>query len=499
MIVKLNRDFNPSEMTFLVNETHVDSSVYGIFKSRKKPGHQLCKVEISLPLKDLFSFPIHNSLKAAIPNGKGSLKRYPIMFSAFATTYHALNTALYHDKTNGIVAFLRQTARMGTRLTIRHENITDSRKSKVKLTLSWFASKFAFWIKPVLLFEKNGRHCEESARAVFEKLIDEGYSNAYFILSDDVLKQNDLDSKYRSHVISQHSLKHYLYFFRCQSFLGTEAMAHALELRCQNYLVQKKIKDEGYTYVFLQHGVMYMVSLDSPQRSSFRRSAMHGRVFIVASSELEADHFIQLAGFKKDDIIVCGLPKFDRSYLNDGADKILIMPTWRVWEFNEMRHNPENTNYVRMTKRIVESVPENLREKIVVARHPLFNESTFQANCSQGNMSYDELLRDVSLLITDYSSISYDSFYRGSNVIFYWEELEECMKHYGGNSHLMLTEDTAFGPVCDNSAELQKAISDLYGKPQAEHHIDNYRKIVQFHDGKNTSRLIEALRTRDVL
>ena len=43
------------------------------------------------------------------------------------------------------------------------------------------------------------------------------------------------------------------------------------------------------------------------------------------------------------------------------------------------------------------------------------------------------------------------------------------------------------------SLELKKAIEESYGKPQREEDIERYRKIVEFHDGKNSERIINKL------
>ena len=103
------------------------------------------------------------------------------------------------------------------------------------------------------------------------------------------------------------------------------------------------------------------------------------------------------------------------------------------------------------------------------------------------------MLRECDTLITDYSSISYDAFYRGANVIFCWEEKDECMTHYGEGTRLMLTEELAFGPVTMNDEERRKAVEETYGKPQKQEYIDNYRQIIEFHDGKNSERIIQHL------
>jgi integrase/recombinase XerD len=68
----------------------------------------------------------------------------------------------------------------------------------------------------------------------------------------------------------------------------------------------------------------------------------------VVSSEAEAMHFIELAGMKRDDLYITGLAKFDKCVRNEGADKIIIMPTWRRWETNQAKNNVEETGYYAM-------------------------------------------------------------------------------------------------------------------------------------------------------
>ena len=443
-------------------------------------------------IDELLNLTIHNKIRARIghQDNEGYVSR-PITYSVFLRRYCAAHSPMLRDRTNGITAFYRQTVGRSIILTVRHDNVTDRASAKLKLRLAWLVSKLPVSKRPILLYEKDGRHYEESARVVFEALIDQGHDDVFFVAPRNLF---EVAPKYLDHFIEPHTFKHYLAFFRCRTFLGTEAMSHCLELRCQSYLVQHKLKDSKNSYVFLQHGVMYMISLDSPQRTSFRRKAMPPQTKIVVSSHMEARHFTEFADFANEDLIVCGLPKFDRSYAYPDADKILIMPTWRPWEFNAARSNPESTAYFQMIQRIVDAIPQELSDKIIVAPHPLFNMATFGSNSSDPIGSYDELLRSVRVLITDYSSISYDAFYRGSNVIFYWEELEDCLEQYGEPTHLMLTEDLAFGPVCHTPSELRDAMPAAYARPQSEDHKQKYRHLVEFHDGRNTERLLKELK-----
>ncbi len=491
------------DFAFYLGDILCTSKIEADYSLADKRKTHSCKIIASVLKEAIYDLPIHSDFCVCLTNESGESQSYRIMYSksllSHVMRYTAAHTKFFHDNETDMVAFFRQSRALHVVFTVRPLNVTDAASQKVKLFCAFVLSKIAFWMHPLLMYEKNGRHYEESGRVVYEQLIDQGYKNIRFILNQSVQDQADLDPAYRAHMVRQFSFSHYLMFFRCKTFMGTEVLDHALELRCQNLFVQRKLRSTHNTHVFLQHGVMYMVPMDAPERSFFQRKSMRAQVHIVVSSKKEANQFVVRGGFNLSDTILCGLPKFDRSYLNDGADKIFIMPSWRIWEFNEMRYEPSRTGYVRLIERIVEAIPEQLRDKIVIAYHPLFEASTFLTQYSQNNPNYDVLLRDVALLITDYSSIAYDSFYRGSNVIFYGEEYDECMRHYGEDTKLVLTEDEAFGPMCFDAPSLSNAIERLYGKPQDELYQQRFKQLVEFHDGKNTERLIQELQNRGVL
>ncbi|WP_455539587.1 CDP-glycerol glycerophosphotransferase family protein [Terrisporobacter sp.] len=157
-----------------------------------------------------------------------------------------------------------------------------------------------------------------------------------------------------------------------------------------------------------------------------------------------------------------------------------------------------------MTKKILDSIPEEYKEKVIVLPHPLIAESMSKVN---GEISkymdfkskYNDLLKDAKVLITDYSSISYDAFYRGSNVIFYWEEKDYCMECYGDDTKLMLNEDNIFGDICYDMQDLKSIFEKNYTQNQDEKYLYNYRQIVEFNDNKNTERLIKLLKKDNLI
>lgn len=449
--------------------------------------------KIKLPLDKVVNMDIQNKLMVLYKDFKPGR----ILYSVFNYTKgkNKVSKIVIHNNRS---IFLRQTVKNTMYLTVREVTPYDSVWGDMKLGFGWLLSKLMLFKKDfILLFEKEASRYEESASVVFEKLIDMGYKNVYYIIDKGNIKLHEIDEKYKKNIIYKNTLKHIMYFFKCKKFVGTEALGHAMQLRVANKLVLDKLKSKDIMYVFLQHGVMYMVSLSSDLRTGFKKMDIKLHK-IVTSSEEEANHFIELGGFKREDLYVCGLPKFDTAVRHDDADKIVIMPTWRRWEANEASINYENTKYYKMIKRIVETIPKKLQDKVIILPHPLMlkeikNNKEYKNYIPEGDFTYDDILKDCRLLITDYSSIAYDAYFRGSNVIFYWEEKEECMEQYGANAKLMLNDENVFADVCYNTKDLSKVIEKNYNNQQDPKNKKKYKKIVQFDDRKNTERLIEML------
>lgn len=391
------------------------------------------------------------------------------------------------------------------RLVVKQQHITDKNNEKFKLLLAWLLATITPHKKCILMYEKLCHGYEESASILFQELVNLGYKNVRYILNSSEIEKNSIERKYCKYILPQFSFRHYYYLFAAKTIISSEALGHALEKGCNNSLFTNFIMEGSKNYVFLQHGVYYMVSMNSEQRKFFNKRPGKGKQRVVVSSQLEAVEFIENAKYDKEDIYNTGLIKFDKAIMNPDADKIMVMLTWRPWEEVIGLSNINNTSYYQMLKRIVNSIPEELKEKLIVMPHPLL------ANQAQKEPSdvvwshylpgakYDDLLKQTKVLITDYSSISYDAFYRGANIIFDWEEKDECICQYGENSKLLLTEELAFGDVVYDSKEIGEIITDIYNSDQKEAFIENYRQLVEFHDNKNTQRFIEAAKADKII
>lgn len=455
---------------------------------------------IKIPLDDLMNGNIHNKAFFSYKRDNGTIKKWSLRYSILGRKRRYLNSKIKIIEDKNTSVYVRQSANNRLIITVREINKTDYFKEQAKINLAYVLSKFIPKTK-IIMYEKHSEKYEESASIVYENLIDQGYKNIYYIINEGNRVLEKLDDKYKKNIIYKYTFKHYLLFFSAKAFIATESPGHAIELRVANKHAARRIYNDKFKYVFLQHGVMYMVSLDSKGRSFFRKDGgMPVNSKIVVSSELEAKHFTDLAGFNIEDLYITGLPKYDKNEWNKKADKIVIMLTWRPWEYNILRNDINDSPYYNTLKKIINAVPDSLREKVILMPHPLTLESLQNSELSKyilEDFIYDNVLKDTKILITDYSSIAYDAFYRGSNIIFYWEEKDFCMEQYGG--HLMLNEDNVFGEVCYTEKNLDEILEKEYKSEQKQEYMAKYEKIVQFHDNNNTKRLINLLKRDKII
>ncbi len=113
--------------------------------------------------------------------------------------------------------------------------------------------------------------------------------------------------------------------------------------------------------------------------------------------------------------------------------------------------------------------------------------------------NYGKILENTKVLITDYSSIAYDAFYRGTNIVFAWEEKKESLAKYGDEARLMIDESNIFGDIAYSTNDIEALVKSNYNEGQKERYINKFREIVEFHDGKNTDRLIDSLKRDDII
>ena len=135
------------------------------------------------PTSDIMEFEIQNKLKFVYQdeNGYGFEKDVFIVTLARRKGKNKQGPIKIFEK-NNTSAYFRQSKNNILYLTVRKKNLTDKTIEQIKLDFAYYLSKIMPKKKIVLLYEKESSRYEESASVLYEKLIDDGYKDAYFIL-----------------------------------------------------------------------------------------------------------------------------------------------------------------------------------------------------------------------------------------------------------------------------------------------------------------------------
>lgn len=360
-----------------------------------------------------------------------------------------------------------------------------------------------------LYFEKESSRAQESGYYVFKQTLKyvnrkkHATSKNYFILDKKADEYPTLKKTYGSSIVSKYSFRHCVLIFVADHFISSEMSNHVLNPRLYNATLNSVVNRKPL--IFLQHGIMFAKPVDNPAAMGFWKEKTPLNVYrSVISSDLEATQFHKM-GYSDGDLIKCGLPKFDLSRLDKGADKILFMPTYRYWEEAKIfdKKKITETSYYQLFINIIKEFEKaKLIDQLVLAPHPKFADyiaEVLPEYASLISTNIDEALAKARIFITDYSSASYDAHYRGAAVLYYWKEKDYLIENY--QAIPPVDETNCDGKPVYSEKELTKEVKRLI---DTDYKVDSlykkrYKKINEFSDNKNAERLLKELSRLEVL
>jgi CDP-glycerol glycerophosphotransferase (TagB/SpsB family) len=354
-----------------------------------------------------------------------------------------------------------------------------------------------------LYYEKFSSKAEEGAYDLFLMIRDKSsQTKNYFIIDKD--SEDYAKIKHEKNVVKKYSVKYYWLVFNASNFISTEAPIHLNILRSNNTALRRSTCDKKF--IFLQHGITYMKC--QGDGSTFAKNKEGEASYIIVGSEKEKDAVVDMLKLNDEQVLNTGLPifsKIDFKHINENSDDIVtVMLTWKPYE--EQLYNFEESTYYKNTVEIYEMLTKYIdKEKIVIIPHPkvfdLLTSTDMKDSVWQGKIS--EILAKTKMLITDYSSVCYNSFYQGGGVVFYQPDLELYEAY---NGPLVPTDDEYVGKRAFNMKQLEdiskEAIVDGkvdLSKLRNKKFEDNYATINEFSDGKNIERIYEKLKELEII
>lgn len=326
---------------------------------------------------------------------------------------------------------------------------------------------------------------------------------AYFVLHKDApnFKSDD------RHMLRWGSLRHYIYYLASMTYIMATFNTPAPNGRVFQYY--NSIFRRKYDKVYLKHGV----TLSGMEE---HRYELHHFKLYLCGAKPEYDFVLKEGGYPPENVKYTGFARFDE-LLENKCDKrfILLIPTWRKYiGCDHSLSNSENelvfkeSDYYKRYSSILRNpilidFLERTQLKLRFCLHAEFRKfEKFFSSTSKWveivplSESIHELLYSNSLLITDYSSVAFDSAYVEKPIIYYHFDYNSFRSKHLSEGYFDFERD-GFGPIVNNEKELiELIIKEWDGQTFVMPEEYKLRKNMFFtyHDAHNCERIYSEIK-----
>jgi len=259
----------------------------------------------------------------------------------------------------------------------------------------------------------------------------------------------------------------------------------------------KKIKAKK---VFIQHGVL---GTKNTSNLYGKYSPSFDTDLFLVSSDYEKSIVVKDFEYQPSEVAVTGLSRFDGLFKDDITLKrqLLIIPTWRQWLTNEEKFL--ESEYFDRYKSLVNNtrlhdLANQHQFDIVFCLHPnmqkytpYFKDSPVRV-ISQGEVNVQDLLKESSLMITDYSSVGFDFSFLEKPIIYYQFDRKKFLGPRG--SHLDIDNDLP-GDIVVDLEDILKLVEN-YAKEDfrmKDIYLERSNKFIKYKDLNNNKRIYQAI------
>jgi len=317
----------------------------------------------------------------------------------------------------------------------------------------------------------------------------------YYILDKNCDDYKKLKKEYGSSILAHKSFKHkIIYLFtkkRIASFLN-ESFFNPFWID-DNY-DHRKIYCNLITspWYFLQHGVIYR------DLTSHIKRYKYNLALIVTSADFERQSFFDLKyGFPENVVQTLGLPRYDNLISNNEIKKqILFTPTWRL-NLEKDDSLFYNSEYYEMLISFLnnEKLFNLLNEygyKFIFKPHPQLVRHLEDMQINENIIisteeSYQTLIRDSAIMISDFSSVISDFAYLKKPIIYYQKNDDHHFEAFFDYKTL------GFGDVLEKEEEVVDKVK-YYLENNCEmeqEYKDRVTNFFKYNDTNNCKRVYE--------
>lgn len=214
-----------------------------------------------------------------------------------------------------------------------------------------------------------------------------------------------------------------------------------------------------------------------------------------------------------DALKLTGVPRYD-GLVNDDKKQIMISPTWRMQaavpvrtnEGEQRDYNPlfRESTYFKVFNSLIndERLIEAARKygyKIKYVLHPIvsaqaedFDKNDFvDVVPAVGDMSYEKMFCESSLMVTDFSGIQFDFAYMRKPLVYLHHK--DIPQHYEEGTFFYDT--MAFGEICHDNDELIGLLCEYMknGCKMKEEYVKRADDFFYYRDRKNCERIYKIM------
>jgi len=405
----------------------------------------------------------------------------------------------------------------GNRLLAKKASAIDKFSVKLSLGLHYLKTHQKVFLNRLCVRdteEKIWLYCDR------ENLIDNGYYQflhdikkndgikRYYLTSEDIREKYFSPSE-RENVILFRSEEHKKLFFACEKIIsafnsvsiyspfGSDPTAFYYDLT-------------NYDFIYLQHGVLHANLPDMYAKENANVDK------VVISSEFERENFQKNYGYAADDLIDCGMARYDFTDKAAKAKrKILFSPSWRgnligAYKNNKRELLPDvflQSEFYKETQAFLLSpeLHKLLEENDLILdfkNHPIFAgyNDLFKVESDRITISSgDTVTDDYLVMITDYSSIVFDFVYLQRPIIYFvpdYDDFKNGISH--GYNKLDLPLEDGFGEL---TLDANGLLSELKASVQRDFlaekkYLNKMESFFIHNDKKQRERLYEYLLNR---
>lgn len=305
--------------------------------------------------------------------------------------------------------------------------------------------------------------------------------------------------------------KHWLYYLAAEANVSSQKGGKPNAAVCYALEVYGLLKNQRF---FLQHGI----TKDDVEFLHYDVTKM--RLF-VCGAEPEYHYVKEVFGYPEGYVQYLGFCRFDELHdVTPNPKQILLMPTWRNWfrmnsksgeDIDEDKKDFRHSEYFQKYQSLLnnQTLLDYLEEKdLQLVFYPHRNMQEYLPNFSVGSgrviladsEHYDiqQVLRESSLMITDYSSVAMDFAYMKKPLIYYQFDQVKYRKYQYQTGYFSY-EDDGFGPVCTAEDAVVDAVIRACDRNYEleEPYLHRQSTFFRLHDRENCARNYQAI--RDIL